>query len=106
MPVKWQCTLEIQHCSKNVPLLFVLADKNSPPTKGLNSGKPLNLIKKILSISNSQKCNFLNEYKNCLWEIGTLPKFHNITIDQNITPVLNFARRIPIFLLDKLKLEL
>ena len=106
IPVKEQCTLDIHHCGKNVPLLLIVADTNSPPIIGINSSKQLNLIKRILSISNSQKRDFLNEYKDCFGEKGTLPKVHHITIDQNITPVVTPARKIPIALLDKLKLEL
>ena len=78
---------------------------NSPPIIGLNSSKQLSFIKRIMSISISQKRNFLNEYKVC-FGIGTLPKVHHITSGQNITPVVNPARKIPIDLLDKLKLEL
>ena len=105
-PVKGQCTLDIQHRCKNVSLLFIIADANSPPVIGLNSSKQLNLIKRILSISNSQKRNFLNKYKDCFGEIGTLHKVHHITIDQNITLFVTLARKIPIALLCKLKLEL
>ena len=106
IPIKGQCTLDIHHRGKNVPLLFIVVDTNSLPIIRLNSSKQLNLIKRILSISNSQKRNFLNEYKDCFGEIGTLPKVHHITIDQNIIPVVTPARKIPIALLDKLKLEL
>ena len=49
--VKVQCTLDIQHCGKNVLLLFIVADTNSPPIIGLNSSKQLNLIKRILSVT-------------------------------------------------------
>ena len=100
--VKWQCTLDIQHCGKNVPLLFIVADTNSLPIIRLNSSKRFNLINRILSIFNSQKRNFLNVYKECFGEIGTLPKIHRITIDQNIALVVTPA----IALLDKVKLEL
>ena len=106
IPVKGQCTLDIHHRGKNVPLLFIVADTNSLPIIGMNSRKQLNLNKRILSISNFQKQNFLNEYKDCFGEIGTLCKVHHITIDQNITPAVTPARNIPIALLDKLKLEL
>ena len=60
-------------------LLYITTDTNSKPIIGLNSNKQLNLIKTILSISNSQKRNFLDEYKDCFGEIGTLPKVHHIT---------------------------
>ena len=82
IPVKGQCTLDIQHRSKNVPLLFIVADANSPPIK---REEKIKLSKRILSISNSQKCNILNKHKDCFGETGTLPKGHHITIDQNIT---------------------
>ena len=59
-----------------------------------------------MSISLSQKSNFLNEYKDCFGEISTLLKVHYITINQNITPFVIPARKSPIALLDKLKLEL
>ena len=65
--------------------------------------KQLNLIKKILSISNSQKRNFLNECKDCCDEIVTLPKTHHVTIDQNITSVVTTVRKISIALVNKLK---
>ena len=87
-------------------MLFIVTDTNFPPITGLNSSKQLNLIKRILSTSNSQKRNLLNEYKDCFGERGTLPRVCHITIDQNITPVVIPARKIPIALLDKLKLEL
>ena len=106
IPVKGQCTLDIHHRGKNVPLLFIVAETNSPPIIELNSSEQLNLINRILSIYNSQKRNFLNEYKDCFGEIGTLPNVHHITIDQNITPAVTPTRKFSIALLDKLKLEL
>ena len=106
IPAKGQCTLDIHHRGKNVPLLFIVADTNSPPIIGMNSSKQLNLSKRILSISNFQKQNFLNEYKDYFVEIGTLCKVHHITINQSITPAVTPARNIPIALPDKLKLEL
>ena len=106
IPVKVQCTLDIQHCGKNVLFLFVVAETNSPPIIRLKSSKQLNLIKRILSISNAQKRNFLNKYKDYLGEIGTLPKVYQITVDQNITLVVIAASKTPITLPDKLKLEI
>ena len=38
MPAKGQCTLDIHHRGKNVPLLFIVADTNSPPIIGLTEG--------------------------------------------------------------------
>ena len=105
-PVKGQCALDIQHCCNNVPLLCIVAYTNFSPIIGLNSRKQLNPIERILSISNSQKRNFLNEYKDYFVEIGTLPKFYHITIDQNIIPVVTLATKDPLALLDKPKLEL
>ena len=72
---------------KNVPLLFIIAGTNSPPIIELNSSKQLNHIKRILSTSNSQKRNFLDEYKNCFGEISTILKVQHNNIDQTIIPV-------------------
>ena len=72
----------------------------------MNSSKQLKLIKRIKFISNSQKHNFLKEYKDCCGEIGTLSKVHHTTISQNLTPAVTSARKIPITLLKTLKLEL
>jgi len=36
-------------------------------------------------------------------EIGTLPKTHHITVDENVKPVIHVARRIPFALKDRLK---
>ena len=83
-------------------MLFIVADTNSPPIIGLNSSKQLNFIKRRLSTSNSQKRNFLDKCKDYFGEIGTLPKVHHITTNQNITPVVTTARKIMIALLDKL----
>ena len=80
---KNKSSLGIQHCRKNVPVLFIVTDKNSPPIIRLNSSQQLNLIKRILPISNSQKHNSLNEYMNYFDEIGTFRKIHHITIKQN-----------------------
>ena len=88
IPVKGQCTLDIQHRGKNVHLLFIVTYTNSALTIELNSSKQLNLIKRKLSISNSQKRNLLNKYEDCFGKIGTLPKVHHIAIYQNITPVV------------------
>ena len=43
IPVKEQRTLDIHHRSKNVPLLFIVADTNSPPIIGLNLSKQYTL---------------------------------------------------------------
>lgn len=87
-------------------MIFIVVETNYLPIIRLNWSKQLNLIKRIIPISNPQKRNFFNGYKHCFGEIRTLPKVHHITINQNITPAATPARKIPIALLDKLKLEL
>lgn len=84
-------TLDIQHHGKNMSFLFIIADTNFLLIIGLNSGRPLNLIKIKRSFSSSQKHNFLNKCRDCFDEVGTLPKVHYITIDQNITAVVTPA---------------
>lgn len=88
--------LDKQHRGKDIPFLCIVTKMNSLLMK---------LFKRILSISNSQKCNFLDRYKYCFGEISTLPKVQHITINQKITPVVTPARTTPISLIDKLKIE-
>ena len=73
-------------------MLFIVADTNY---------LRIDLIQIILSVSNSQKHNFLYEFKVCFGE-----KVHYITIDQNLTSFITPAGKILIALLDKVKLEL
>ena len=44
-----------------------------------------------------------DEFEDCFGEIGTLPKTHHMTIDENIKPVIHAARRVPFALKDRLK---
>lgn len=92
IPVKKQGTSDNQYHSKNALLLFIVADTNY---------LRIDLIQIILSVSNSQKHNFLYEFKVCFGE-----KVHYITIDQNLTSFITPAGKILIALLDKVKLEL
>ena len=48
----------------------------------------------------------IDEFSDVFGEIGCLNKEHHITIDPNVTPSVNPARKIPIALMGKLKDEL
>ena len=106
IPVKGHCLLNIQHTGKNYPLLFIVVETDSSSILGLRAIEKLNLIKRVNEISLENNETFFQQFDDCFDEIGTLPKIHHITIDPNIQPVIQAARKIPIALKDKLKHEL
>ena len=59
IPEEVQYILDIQHHGKNVPLLFIVGYMKPLSVIELNLSKQLNLIMRILSISNSKKRDFL-----------------------------------------------
>ena len=50
--------------------------------------------------------DFLAEYSDCFGQIGCLPGTHHIVLNDNITPVIQAPRRVPVALRPKLKEEL
>ena len=95
IPVKGQCILRVQHIGKIIPLLFIVADIDSPPILGLRSSQKLNLIQRIMKITSSSERehpNFLDEFHDCFGDIGTLPKIHHITVDKSVDLVVHSAR--------------
>ena len=96
IPVVGECVSYIKKAGKNIPLLFILADTNSPPILGLESCEKLNLVNRIMKITCDD--DFINEFNNCFGELGTLPKIHHITINPNAIPIIHSARKVPIAL--------
>jgi len=54
-------------------------------------------------VENKDSETLLHQFSDCFGEIGTLPKTHHITVDENVKPVIHVARRIPFALKDRLK---
>ena len=88
-----------------VPIMFIVADTNSPSILGLNTCEKLNLIKRVMVV-NEDIPEVVKEFSDCFGEMGTLPKVHHIHVDPDIKPVVHPPRRVPIALHAKLKAEL
>ena len=106
IPVRGQCIININHVGKNFPLLFIVADTDSPSILGLKSCEKLNLISRVMEINSEFDNEIFETFNDCFGDLGTLPKTHHITINENVNPVVHAARRVPFALKDKLKSEL
>ena len=105
IPVIGKCSLSLEHKSKLLKVSFLVVDTKSVPILGLELCKNLKLIKCIYSIELKEN-SLLSEFSDCLWEIGTLNKIHQIEIKENFTPVVTPVRQIPHSLKPKVEKEL
>ena len=104
IPVQGKCIAYIKRNGKNIPLLFIVSNTNSPPIHGLQSSEKLNLINRVMAINS--ETDFKHEYSDCFGELGTLPKTHHITLNKEVPPVIHAARSVPFSIHTKLKDEL
>ena len=65
----------------------------------------LKLVKQIMSL-NYRTTDFFSEYSDCFRELGLVPEKHHIQVNPDISPVIHYARRIPLVLRDKVDIEL
>ena len=105
IPVLGKCILRISHKKRMVPIMFIVADTNSPSILGLNTCEKLNLIKRVMVV-NEDIPEVVKEFSDCFGEMGTLPKVHHIHVDLDIKPVVHPPGRVPIALHAKLRAEL
>ncbi len=109
IPVVGRCIARIAHKkSRDVPVMFVVAETSSPPILGLSTCENLNLIKRVMMVKSKEENvpSFMSEFDYCFGELDTLPKVHKITVNPNVPPVVDPPRRVPIALQPKLKEEL
>ena len=105
IPVSKKCLAKIKHKNTVTHALFVVADTKSSPILGLKTSSNLNLIKKVVKVD-SHAQDYFESYGDCFGELGTLSGVHHIVTDQNVPPVVNTSRRIPIAMMDPFKREL
>ena len=108
IPVKGSCLLKIQRKRSCIPVLFIVADIDSPPIVGLKTSSHLNLIKRVMNITKEKIVlpEFLKEYNDCFGEIGCLRETHHIVIDPEVPPVIHPPRRLPATIQEKLYTEI
>ena len=99
-----KCIVYLRRNGKIYPVLFTVADTNSPPILGLKSCLRLNLIKRVDSIDVLP--SYLSNFEDCFGELGTLKKEYHIVMDPNVTPVIDACRKVPVALRDRLQKEL
>ena len=85
--------------------MYTTTKADSPAILGLRSCDQMNLVARVMHMKQGDHSLF-DEFEDCFGEIGTLPKTHHMTIDENIKPVIHAARRVPFALKDRLKSEL
>ena len=71
-----------------VPIMFIVADTNSPPILGLNTCEKLNLIKRVMVV-NKDVPEAVKEFSDCFGEMGTSPKVHHVHVDPDTKPVVH-----------------
>ena len=64
IPVLGKCILRISHKKRMVPIMFIVADTNSPPILGLNTCEKLNLIKRVMVV-NEDIPEVVKEFSDC-----------------------------------------
>ena len=100
-----KCTLDIHHNNTIQSVPFIVADTISPPLLGLQTCVDLNLIKHVWAV-NANAPDFIQDYKHIFGELGCFKGDYHINIDPNATPVIHPPHKIPISLIEKLKVEL
>lgn len=102
-----QVDLICKYKSKEVNLLFYVVNSECSPILGLKACKDLELIKRIEPInkseSNSNLNNILEKFNSVFEGMGCLEKEYHIELKDNIKPTINYPRKIPLALRDKLK---
>ena len=77
----------------------------SPPIIGLKTCKRLNLIRRVMSVTQTTP-DFMLKYDDVLGKIGLLSGEHHINLDPSVLAVANPPRRNPFLLKDEVKNEL
>ena len=82
-----------------LPLKFIIVDVEN--THNVLSGeacKSLQLIKRLQTITETPSGDVTNEYPELFEGLGKLPGTYAIKLDNNVRPVVNAPRRVPVAL--------
>lgn len=103
IPVKGKTILKCHIKEKWHNIEFMLVDLKCESIIGLPTCNYLELIQRISTVNHA---DVIKEFNDCFKGLGCLPGKVEITIDDNIQPVIDAPRKIPFKLLDTLKAEL
>ena len=106
IPVEESCILYVKNINKSYSILFIVADIDSQPILGLKTSRQLNLIQRIMKIEKEEIPNYIIKFDDCFGNIGCLGEKYHIIVDENVPPVVNLPRRIPVALKERVEKEL
>lgn len=87
-----------------IKLDFLVVDIESKPILGLKACQELNLIERVDQIKVENKADLVALYEEVFAGLGSFPgEPYSIVLKDNVTPVINPPRRVPLALHDKLK---
>lgn len=88
-------------------LEFIVLNVESKPLLGLNGCIKFNLVKQVDQLKFENKDDVVKNYSDIFKGLGTFPgKPYHIQLNENIKPVVNPPRRVPLALHNKLKATL
>lgn len=98
-------TIELNACIRNSTSreLFVIVDNDTTPILGLKTCLKLNLIKRVYSVSQDGKADFLRNNNDIFEGLGRFPDTLEIVLKPDANPVSRAPRRIPLSLKPKVK---
>ena len=89
-----KCAVQIPYKNNTYYIPIIVADTDASPILGLKTSADTHVIKRSLSISKGELV-FLSKFKDCLGQLGILPRYHHITTNPNIKPIINPLRKVP-----------
>jgi hypothetical protein len=104
-----RCQLKCRYKNSVRILDFYVVDACAPCALSLKTCQDLALIKVILAVNsedNSQTDQLLQEFKDVFSGQGCISEEHSIQLKPEIEPVIHAARKVPVVLREKVKVEL
>ncbi|XP_072400425.1 uncharacterized protein [Diabrotica undecimpunctata] len=98
--------LECQYKNSSCKLKFLIVDFNAEPILGLSNCIKFDLIKRVNVIETTlptKKEDILIMFKTIFQGLGRMPGYCNIELSDDAKPVIQYSRKIPLSMHDKLK---
>lgn len=109
IPVIGEVTVPCKHKKKTYEVKFIVTSSKAQDVLGLKTCQEMNLIKRIEAIQKEELTTtkeLISEYKDVFTGLGCLKQKYHIEVDENVSPVHNQARKIPLALQERVKQEL
>ena len=110
IPIMGRCVGKVFHKGKVVNVSFVVVPGKKPAILGVDTCERLGLVKRVYVVDDQtvevDYSDLLDEYKEVFQGLGCLEGEYAIIVDENVTPVIHPASKVPFALKGKLKDEL